>query len=436
MRIGIQTWGSDGDINPFIALAGGLAGAGHKVTLAITSAERKSYARVAEMLGFELGTVDYIGKDEGELYLIGQRLFATSNPLKQLRLVFDDMFQPGEAAMYNTARSLCERNDLIIGHFIHYPIQTAAAKAGKPYITVTLNHGSIPTRLLPPPGVPDLGGWLNLLFWRLSENIINRAILPRINRLRSSSALPPVRSFRDVWESPLCNLIAVSREFCTPRPDWGNNQRVCGFFNASFQNRYWTIPEGLDRFLKSGPPPVYMTFGSMVSTQRNPAMISETTRLFVDAARMAGCRAIIQSRWSEVSGIEEDKNIYRIESAPYEEVFPHCAAVVHHGGAGTTQTVTMCGCPSVVVAHILDQYFWGSELKRLGIAPKLLDRRTVSPKKLAYDVRKVIGSPEMGEMAKRVGQRLRAEDGIGAAVKIIGALGPDAGSKLRTGQSR
>jgi len=69
----------------------------------------------------------------------------------------DDMFAPDVQAMYETALTLCSENDLIIGHFIHSPLQAAAEKTGKPYLTVTLNHGGIPTRYAPPPPLPNLG---------------------------------------------------------------------------------------------------------------------------------------------------------------------------------------------------------------------------------------------------------------------------------------
>jgi UDP:flavonoid glycosyltransferase YjiC (YdhE family) len=108
MRIGIQTWGSEGDISPFIALAGGLAHSGHDVNLAITSAERKDYREVATRLGFNLWAVDYIADSEEELNDLGKKMITISNPLKQLEMIFDEMFEPGVDSMYKTSESLCE----------------------------------------------------------------------------------------------------------------------------------------------------------------------------------------------------------------------------------------------------------------------------------------------------------------------------------------
>jgi sterol 3beta-glucosyltransferase len=419
MNIGIQTWGSDGDINPFIALAGGLAAAGHRVTLAVTSAERKDYCHYAERLGFRLITVGFIGQDESDLVRLAGRMHAAKNPLDQLDVILTDMFEPGCGLMYEAARSLCAENDLVIGHFILHPLQAAAEKARKPYLTVTLNQCAIPSCYAPPTGFPDMGKWLNGIVWNLGMKILNRHILPPINRLRLKEGLIPVNTFRSIWESPLCNLIAVSTEFCPPRPDWGANQHVCGFFSMPEKARPWNVPDDLEKFLKSGPPPVYITFGSMLGAGQDRKYLTETTSLFLEAVRAARCRAIIQSRWDELVDIREDKEIYRIGEAAHRKIFPRCAAVVHHGGAGTTQTATLCGCPSVVVAHISDQYFWGRELRRLGVAPKVLDRRKVTPAILGREIRHVLDTPTMAERAKKLSLILGAENGIATAVTLI-----------------
>lgn len=422
-KIGIQTWGSDGDINPFIALAGGLAAAGHEVTLAITSAERKSYAHLAGRLGFRLIQTGYIWKDDADLLKKSEEIFRTANPLKQLDLLIKDMLDPGVDAMYRVARTLCAENDLLVGHFAVHPLQLGAELARKPYMTVTLNHALIPSAHMPPPPpslIPNLGPALNSVLWKIAIMVLNRYILPSINRLRLKEGSASAASFRDVWESPVGNLVAVSPELCKPDPGWGEHQHICGFFLIPEKAHNWDMPGDLARFLDEGTPPVYMTFGSMASIERDPERVTAAARLLVDAAKAARCRAIIQANWETVSGIPEDTAIYRITSAPHTQIFPRCAAVVHHGGSGTTQTATLCGQPSIIVAHILDQYFWGSELKRLGVAPSPLDRRTATPEKLGREIRRVLDTPAMADRAKVLGEKLRAEDGVARAVAIIG----------------
>jgi UDP:flavonoid glycosyltransferase YjiC (YdhE family) len=419
MKIGIQTWGSEGDINPFIALASGLSRASHNVTLAVTGSERKNYGNIAAQFGFKLGTIDHIGSSEEAIDTIGKKLFKTACPLDQLKIIYNEMFEPCVEAMYRTACALCEENELLIGHFINHPLQTAAEKKGKPYVTVSLNHGAIPTQYSAPGQLPNLGKYFNLFAWKLSEKMMNKILLPYINDLRRKEGLKDVKSFRNVWESPLCNLIAISPSLCPPAKDWGNNQKVCGFFRISQNDHEWEISEDLNRFLENGEPPVYMTLGSMTYSNKNSLLVSETTRLLFDAAKLAGCRTIIQSKWENVTEIPEDENIFRVNSSPYIKVFPRCRAVVHHGGAGTTQIATMSGRPSVIIAHIVDQFLFGSELKRLGIGAEVLNRRTVTSEKIAKQIQVVLGRKSMTENAKKTGENLIMEDGVTNAVRII-----------------
>lgn len=419
MKIGIQTWGSDGDINPFIALAGGLAKAGHEVTLAITAAERKDYTPYAQRLGFTMLPVAYVAEDDAKLTQLAQDLWKITNPLKQTQFILHDMFEPNVEALYNTATTLCANNDLIIGHFALHPLQLAAAKANKPYITVTLNHGAIASRFRAPPLSPNLGRWFNPWLWRLVAILLNHIALPGINRLRQRENWPAANSFCEIAESPLCNLIAISPALC-PRPaDWDDNQQICGFFALPDIARPWTLPDSLKQFLADGAAPVYLTFGSMLAVESNP---TAATRLLVAAAQAAGCRAIVQSHWERVDGIDYDPNIYRIGPAPHSQIFPHCAAVVHHGGAGTTQTTSLYGKPHVIVAHIADQYFWADELKQRGVAGKRLDRRTTDAAQLGKAIRQVLDSPDMAPRARQLGEQLACEDGVGNAVAIVSRL--------------
>lgn len=423
-RIALQTWGSDGDIHPFITLAGALAARGHEVTLALTSAEPKSYQHYADHFGFRLIEVGTVLVSDADMQRLAARLYAVRDPFRQVRMVFDDMLAPGIPAMQRVARELCATHELMVGHFILHPVHGEAERAGIPYLSLTLNHSAIPTRALPPVGAPDLGPFGNRLSWALAMALIERLVGKRINRWRRDAGLAPVSSFREVWESARGNLIAVSPQFCPQRPDWDARQRVCGFFPPPAVGNAVGIPEDVEGFLAGGAPPVYFTFGSMLAVAQARENRIESVRLMVAAAQLAGCRAIVQAPWLQLDDVVTGASVLRVERAPHERIFPRCAAVVHHGGAGTTQTATMCGRPSVVVAHITDQYFWGRELARLGVAPPLLDRRRASPKSLARAIGCVLSSPEMSARANQLGERLRAEDGLARAAAVIEAIGP------------
>ncbi len=422
MRIGVQTWGSDGDIRPLIALAGGLADAGHDVTLSVSSVDNKDYTHFAEALGFGIEHVGRTVFDDKLVETLNYVIRYEKNPVKQLRFIMDELFEPLTCELYDSAKRLCAENELAVGHFILHPMQAAAERAGTPYVTVTLNHSGIPTAYSPPAGLPDLGGWINRLLWKMVMVFLRRELNPSINVLRIREGLRPVGSFRQVWESSLLNLVAVSPTLCPPKKDWEDNHKVCGFFNMPERGEPWDMPDDLKRFLGSGEPPVYMGFGSMLSFEAGDEYLEETTGIMVDAARRAGVRAIVQSHWEHVKNVPDDPAIYRIGHSPHQFIFPYCAAVVHHGGAGTTQSSLMSAKPSIVVAHITDQVFWGGELYRMGVAPKPINRRDLTAGKLAMAIRNLLNSTSMKDRAGELGRNMKDEDGVGVAVRLIERL--------------
>jgi len=422
MRIAIQTWGSTGDTHPFLALAAGLAAAGHKVTLAITGTDRIDYSNLAKKSGFTVEQ-SFVGENESAVNELGKRVFAIPDPIRQTRVIFEEMMEPQVEEMFATAERLCRNNDIMVGHFIVHPAQLAAERSGTPYVSVSLNQGAIPSRFTAPNPFPNLGRRINPLLWKLVERFLNPVVVPYANALRARHGSPSVHSYRDIWESKLMNLIAVSPQLC-PRPaDWNDHQKITGFFNLPDHADDWRIPEALRTFIDSGPAPIFITFGSMAGLSEPSRELDETTGLMVAAVKRAGCRAIIQSHWEDVRNVETDETIYRIGRAPHDGIFPHCAAVVHHGGAGTTQSATLSGCPSVVVAHISDQFFWGARLYGMGLAPRLLKRQSVTATKLASRIRQVLDTPSYGERARQLGVQMRVENGVEKAIRLIEQVG-------------
>lgn len=423
MKIGIQTWGSTGDVHPLAALAGGLAAAGHEVTLAITGTERTDYGSLARHLGITIVEAGHIGEDAERLNAVGSRIFAERDPMKQFRIMNEELFEPCIGEMYEVAKGLAERNELLMGHFLCHPTQLAAERAALPYLTVTLNPSAIPSRHVAPNPFPNLGGLFNGLLWRLAGGMLSGALLPSVNRLRRREGVAPFSDYRQAWESPLANLIAVSPQLVEAPPDWEVSQQLCGFFELPDDSAGWTMPEGLTEFLHAGPPPIYLTFGSMLGAPRPSAELEAGSRLLVEAVRAAGCRAVVHSHWDHVNGVVEDDAIYRIGRAPHQRIFPHCAAILHHGGAGTTHTALRAGRPSIVVPHLLDQFYWGERLRKLGVAPPMIKRDKATVERIAGAIRQVLDDPAMTERAETIAKHMAEEDGVRRAVRVIEELG-------------
>jgi len=419
MKIGLQTWGSEGDIRPFTALAAGLVAAGHEVTLAVTDNIGRDYSAVANKYGFKLIAVPNPEiHDPAEVEAVWREILSAGNPIKQARMVMEYGFDPAMEAMYVAARELCATNNAVIGHFFVYPLRVAAEKAGVPIATLNVVHNCLPSAYICPPGMPDLGKWFYPLGWALVRKMVNRIFLPRVNALRSREGLSPDRDvMTQTWASERLNLIAVSPHICDLPKDWDNRHQVCGFLNPPLDTRMEELPVGLDEFLTAGESPVYITFGSMMPNSLE--YIRETADLWTAAIRQVGCRAIIQLPVDDLSIFDTDDRVLKVKRSPYVSVFPRCAAIVHHGGAGTTQSSLLAGRPSIVVAHMADQFFWGDELKRLGAGGKTLSRKGLSAGKLAKGIEKVLADSGMAERAASLGQQIARENGVATAVRLI-----------------
>ncbi len=127
----------------------------------------------------------------------------------------------------------------------------------------------------------------------------------------------------------------------------------------------------------------------------------------------------MQVPWDDLAVLGTNKNVFMVNRSPYSEVFPCCAAIVHHGGAGTTQSTLLAGKPSVVVAHMADQTFWGAELNRFGVAGDTLQRKSLSARTLAKQISYVLNNSSMPEKANIIGKKMAREDGVNNAIQLI-----------------
>ncbi len=418
MKIGLQTWGTAGDVRPFIALAGGLSAAGHKVTLAYTDVDNKDYEEWARRGQFEIERVGWVDPGHGDLR---SRIVGTINPLRQWELVMRSCLDPLDDEIYQASTRLCADNDAVVGHGLVHHLQVAAEKSGTPYVAVMLQTNSAESRFVPPATVPDLGPWMNVLSWKLGHFMVDRVLKGRFNRLRRKAGLPLLSHALDGPVPRYPHLHAYSPTLRSAPRDWSPLHQVCGFFNVPVQREAWDLPDELSAFLRDGDAPVFLGFGSGNGVEPAFGTIAETARLLIDAALKAGCRAIVQAPWSKLQDLPKHSDIYPLEQGPHSVLFPHCSLVVHHGGAGTTHTAVRAGCPSIVVIHWLDQTVWARRLHELGVAPRPVSRRHLTATKLARAIRAVQADPGLRRRAGELAVAMREEDGVKAAVAAIEA---------------
>lgn len=417
MKIGMQTWGSHGDIRPMLALAEGLQAAGHEVTLLITCVNSAEYAGVHSAAGVAIRVVASPVLPQAEAEQVGDAACRMRNPMAQMSLLLERCFAPSEDAMFAAARELCAQSDVLIGHYFMHPLQVAAEHAGKPYVSVLLSHAAIPSAYNHPIRHP-FGQAGNRFLWWLTRTMMQKTLGRYPDRLRQSLGMAPTRDVvSEVWLSPHLTLVGISPYICERQPDWPASIRVTGFLDMPNMQLEGSIGPELAAFLDAGKAPVYMTLGSWMP--KDTVLQADALRVCTEAARLAGCRAIIQCASAQACGFTSDERILYIGAAPHHLVFPRCRAVVHHGGAGTTQSVTLAGKPSVVVAHISEQEHWGQELQRLGMAGKPLHVRSVTARRLAARIAEVLGAPEMETQARAAARAMAADNGVAAAVRCI-----------------
>jgi sterol 3beta-glucosyltransferase len=425
LKIGIQTWGSEGDIRPFIALGAALTKRGHHVELLYTEISDRRYEHVAAALGFTARAIasPVLASRERE-YEIGLAAISSRDEFSQGLLIFKELLDPVAEPIYEAGLDLCSRSDLLIHHFILHPSRAAADQTATPQITVAFAHMITPSRFIRPSGMPALGQWFNRFAWGIGCFALNRTLLKRVNRFRRAKGLPPFRDLlREAWPSHHLNLLASSPSFLERPADWPEWNQMCGFLELP-AHEHETLAPDVDAFLDSGPPPVFMGFGSLMPMSGQH--LAETVRVFEDAAAQANCRAIIQAEviptFAHGASVgKRRKDVLFVKRAPHRLVYPRCAAVVHHAGAGTTHTTLRAGTPSVPVPHVSDQFLWSDELHRLGVAPKPLRRTKWSATALADRLRETVGNPAMKQAAEAMRDRMRHDNGPETAADLIEA---------------
>lgn len=409
-RILILTVGSRGDVQPYVALGRGLQAAGHAVTLATSedfegfvTGHGLAYARLRASF------MQLLETDEGRAaFSGGSKLGLMKKVMPMLRNILDDAWdaaQGAEALVYHpkplAGYHLAER--LRIPAFVALPA---------PILT--------PTREFINPVLPQnlrLGGWFNRLSFAALTPLMTMPYRGLINTWRREKlGLPPRPALasemvRDGRPVPV--LYAFSPSVVPVPADWDPAVVATGFWFLD-EGGQWQPPAALQRFLVSGPPPVYVGFGSMVG--RDPAA---SARLAVAALQQAGVRGVLAAGAGGLAPADLPETVYALDSAPHAWLFPRMAAVVHHGGAGTTAAGLRAGRPTVVCPFFGDQGFWGHRVHALGAGPRPLPQKALSAEALAQAIRAAATDPALRAAAEKLGQQIRAEDGVARAVSVV-----------------
>ncbi|MBN2125619.1 MAG: glycosyltransferase family 1 protein [Deltaproteobacteria bacterium] len=400
MKIVLVTSGSLGDVQPMLALTLGLKEAGHEALLA-GPPEKAGWART---LGCPYRP---FGRDF-TAFLDGMRDAHTIRPsLSFLAFVHREV-----EAQFDSLPEIISGADLAVGSSLAFALSHVAESMGIAYRYIAFTPQLLPSAHHPSPlfrrqGLP---GWSNRATWRLTRSI-DRLLLARfINDRRSRLGLRPIG---DVWALILGKrpIVATDVSIAIVPPDASPPGTQTGYMHL--QQPEQDLPE-LEAFLGVGPPPVYAGFGSMPKKDQE-----ENVPRILEALRSLGQRAVIARFWDESARPADSDDVFLIRRYPHLRLFPRMAAVVHHGGAGTTASSAISGAPQVIVPHALDQYFWGGRVHRAGLGPKPLWRSRLTADRLASAIQECLSNPRIRQRAVAVAKEIASRDGLEMTVREV-----------------
>ena len=413
-RIVLTTFGSFGDIHPYIAVGLELKSRGHDAVIGTSPTYREKIESTG--LGFHPIRPDIAPPEENI-----ETVVKAMDLLRGSEFIVKELFSPHVRDSYKDLREAVCDADLLITHMLTLAGPVLAQKTGIPWISTVLAPMSFFSEDDPtvPPQYPGFGKILRLnpivarLFVSLAKRIANTWIEP-VYRLRSELGLP--RGGHPVFEgqhSPSLVLALFSKMLGEPQPDWPPQTLVTGFPFYDRKDGSSISPE-LERFLDGGAPPVVFTLGSTAIYVADD-FYSES----IEAARLLKRRAVLLTgdpRNMPKQSLSD--GIAAFEYAPFGQILPRAAAIVHQGGVGTTGQSLRAGVPELVIPFNHDQPDNAFRVARLGVG-RTISRTKYNARTAARELEILLTEKSYAERAAAIGAQVRSEDGAATAADAI-----------------
>lgn len=417
MKATILAPGSRGDVQPYIALGQALQAIGHDCTI-VTTQDHEDLVRTHGLVvatlplhvAAELQRAETARSIEGGGVVRSFQQFAAIAKRAAVSLAQVGLEASRDADVVVTnfsttlvAEAIGKKLGVPVAQAFNVPITPTSAYPGA--LFPGLDFGRLSRRL---------SHWLTrAALWLTARTAANEACVEVLGA-RSAPLLPPALS--GLLDGPV--LYGFS-EALLPRPrDWSRDVQVTGFWFVE-EPRAFEPPAELAQFLDAGPPPLCVGFGSMSTDE--PQAVSG---IVLDAAKRTRTRLVLLSGWAGLEPGLLSPDVIAVRSAPHAWLYPRCAAVVHHGGAGTTAAAVRAGVPAVVVPFHGDQPFWASRVHTLGLGPPPFARRRLTTKRLADAIEIAMTNDAIRQRASAIGRLVRAEQGaLRAATALVGFVG-------------
>ena len=399
------TIGSAGDVNPFIAIGQNLIKRGFRVVL-ITSQYFESRARSAGLEFFGLGSSedyqsiiqdpDLWSPDKGFKVFADRVVFPIMEPAYEIIAGFD----PAQTV-------LAAQGQFFAAHIAH-------EKLGFPFITIHLQPAAFRSvhefSLLPislPPFV------IRGLFSLIDALVLDKLFAPNINRFRQSLGLPPINKIFGGWmHSPQRNIGLFPEWFAQLQPDWPPQTQLTSFVYYDKQNGNTDISNELDAFLSAGSPPIIFTAGTAMKHA------DQFFRDCIEACQLLGQRGILLTQHPEQLPTELPQGIQHFAYLPFSKVLPRAAALVHHGGIGTTAQAIAAGIPQVIRPMAQDQPDTATRVEKLGIGVSLSPQK-FNAASLAERLNALLTSQAVLERCKIYAGRIHPDQSLNETCMII-----------------
>ncbi|PIG80885.1 sterol glucosyltransferase [Aspergillus arachidicola] len=417
LNIVIQIVGSRGDVQPFIALGTRLQKNGHRVRLA-THENFRDFVHAAGVGFYPIGgnpeeLMSFMVKNPG---IIPKMSTIAGGEIGRKRQMISEMLDGcwQSCVEPDPETKIPFVADAIIANppsFAH--IHCAQALSVPLHMMFTMPWS--PTKEFPHPlanvkGSGTDASLRNYMSYSMVELLTWSGLADIINQWRAKALNLEELSPRTA--AGLMEAMQIPHTYCwspalIPKPlDWPSYIDVCGFF---FRDEpLYTSPE-IQEFINRGSMPVYIGFGSIVMD--DPAAM---TAMIQGACQELGIRAIVSKGWSKLGQGCNDPNILFIEDCPHEWLFKHVAAVVHHGGAGTTACGLLNGCPTAIVPFFGDQPFWAKMVAAAGAGPSPIDHNVLTVKQLSEAIAFCL-TRNAQQAAASIAARMKSEDGVSNA---------------------
>ena len=398
----LSTWGSRGDVEPLLGFAVALKELGAEVRLCAPP----DFSDLAARVGVEMVPA---GTSVREL-VHGVHDRRPSTPADAPRVAAELV-----AAQFETVAAAADGCDAVVATgLMPAGVRTVAEVRGIPYVLAAFQARSFPAphqTPLPRPGKPFPPGVTdNRVLWEVDAERVQALYGAPLNAHREALGLPPVDNVRDHVFTDHPWLAA------DPTLDpWPGSPDL-----DVVQTGAWILPDerplpaDLEAFLDAGAPPVYVSFGS-VRAPEDAAVVA------IEAIRAQGRRVVVSPGWADLAPIDDGDDCLVVGEVNHQALFERVAAVVHHGGAGTTTTATRAGAPQVVVPQIADQPYWASRVAALGIGVAH-DGSTPTFESLSAALSTAL-SPETRARATAVAATIRTDGATVAATLLVDAVG-------------